>query len=294
MLLSIASWNILAPCWAAVEYYFPSSAQLLKKDKRRSAILAVIDRYCNIEQHDFIALQEIEQGEIQILLQHFNQWGYSGSYAFHDDLYWQSDISPTVSFASNGVALFWRRSTVYKLYTANVALAADGNHCIVGLFVVANNRLARVASCHFDANYANRRNAEARALVDYFNLHDTEYLHSAHNRAESSIDMIAGDLNFHTDAGPFQNIFCGQANFIDAHKSLDVAIATHPFTKKYQQNDNYGIIDHIIVRNASQIVSASTEDFGVMSLASDEEARVNLLLEKSGSDHFAIVAKVNV
>lgn len=294
MTLSIASWNILAPSWAAVEYYYPSSAPFLNREKRREAILKVVKRLCIDEKHDFVALQEIEQGEIQILLQHFNQLGYSGSYAFHDDLYWQSDITQEVPFASNGVALFWRRATVYKLYTTNVALSNQGNHCIVGLFVIANNRLARVASCHFDADYANRRNAEATALMNYFDIYDTEYLHAAHRRPEESIDIIAGDLNFSTATGPLANILVAKAQFVDAHNSLGVAVSTHPFTKKYQKNDNYGIIDHILIRNATKIIGASTEDFDVMQLASHEESRVNLLLQKSGSDHFLIRAAIRL
>jgi len=67
---------------------------------------------------------------------------------------------------------------------------------------------------------------------------------------------------------------------------------THPFTSTYSGNDNFGIIDHILVRGATpqdgKVLTLNVNNDGVT-----EEQRINLLLQRDGSDHFVVSGSIS-
>lgn len=275
--IGVATFNVLAPCWASPAYYFESSKPLLKREKRRAAIIRVLQSLAT--KYDFIALQETQQDEIGFFKAALEQLGFGGFSVNHDDSYWAQYITADPPFASNGVALYWNMSTISMTAESRVALSDGGNHCVIGTFRKGRTSI-RVVSCHLDSDRSNKRLKEAKALVARL------------PQQRAMVDIIAGDFNFNSDTGPLNNIF--HANqFVDVLQVVGKEEATHQFTSKYAQNNNFGIIDHVMVRNATPR-DGEVLNYNVWRDGATEEEHVNLTLQRDGSDHFVVTALITV
>jgi endonuclease/exonuclease/phosphatase family metal-dependent hydrolase len=279
--LKLVTFNVLAPCWADPLIYPVSSEPFLERIRRRAVIINLLKTLAAT--HDVIALQETQIDELPYFDTELKRRGFEGFAAYHRDDYWSQYITQNPPFASNGVALYWNKAKLTKQNIKAYDLGTEGNRGIVGDFKV-NNQLVRISCIHLDSDTGGRRAKEAKALINIL----------GENAVVGRVDFILGDLNFNYDTGPLNNIFYHNG-FQSLLKLANKEEPTHPFTKAYQSNDNYGIIDHILVRKGSksvQVVLTDTEviTHNVWTDGQTEEERINLLLQRNGSDHFAVRA----
>ena len=273
--LKIATFNVLAPCWASPVNYFPTSETFLNRQFRRALIIQALQKL--VISHDFIALQETQEDEIHFFENELKACGFAGFHVNHKDSYWQKYVTPDVPFAPNGVGLYWNTKKVLNLSKELLSLSEDGNSCAFATFKMGSTTI-RVVSCHLDADQSGKRLKQANAIM------------AALPRKNNTIDIVAGDFNFNTDMGPLQQII-SKSNFVNILEAVGKQEATHPFTSKYAQNANYGNIDHILVRGAIP-KDGTVLTFNVWQDATSEEERVNLLLQRNGSDHFIVTGQI--
>lgn len=269
--LNLSTFNVLAPCWANPKYYPDSSLPYLDKVKRREHIIQILENLA--KSNDVIALQETQEDEIRYFYDVMKKVGFDGYYVNHRDDYWSQYITIDPPFVSNGVALFWNKTTVTKLQINGNDLSNKGNRCIISTFK-KDNKTFRLLCCHLDSDTGGKRAKEAKSIIDIL------------SPTVGITDIIIGDLNFNIDNGPYNRVFYSN-NFIDVLKSLDKEEMTHPFDFSYTGNSNFGIIDHILVRNAKP-VDGIVLTFNVWTDGTTSEERINLLLQRNGSDHFVV------
>lgn len=275
--LNLATFNVLAPCWANPSEYPASSLPYLDKVKRRGLIIQTIQTLA--KSNDIIALQETQEDEYGYFYDAMIKIGFDGYHVNHRDDYWSRYITIDPPFVSNGVALFWNKKTINFLEINDCKLSDDGNHCIFTI-LKKNNKIFRLICCHLDSDTGGKRTKESKAIMD--NL----------KPIDGTTDIIIGDLNFNIDNGPYNRIFYSN-NFTDVLKSLGREEMTHPFDFTYMGNSNFGIIDHILVRNAKP-VDGKVLTFNVWNDGTTSEERINLLLQRNGSDHFVVCGTITM
>jgi mRNA deadenylase 3'-5' endonuclease subunit Ccr4 len=274
--LNLSTFNVLAPCWATPSEYPASSLPYLDKVKRREHIIQTLLNLAN--SNDVIALQETQEDENNYFSDALSKVGFNGYHVNHRDDYWSRYITVDPPFVSNGVSLFWNKKNITLLNISNCPLSDDGNHCILATFK-KDNKTFRLVCCHLDSDTGGRRSKEAKAIMDLLTPTD------------GITDIVIGDLNFNTDNGPYNRIFYTN-NFTDVLKYVGKEEMTHPFDFTYMGNSNYGVIDHILVRNAIPI-DGKVLTFNVWVDGQTSEERINLLLQRDGSDHFVVSGTVS-
>ena len=269
--IRLCTFNILAPCWASPTHYPESTLSLLDINKRRPKILETINNLA--KGCDLFALQETQEDEIHYYNKLLCGLGFQGFHTNHDDGYWEKSITPDRKFVSNGVALYWKTSSI-KVDNIHLAtLSEGGNKCII-LNGKKGNKKIRVACVHLDSDYGGRRKSEAKNLMNLLT-------------PDSGItDIVIGDLNFDADNKPYKKTF-GKHKFKDVLKSIGKEEKTHPYVDGYLGNSQYVIIDHILVRNGTP-TDGKVNNFNVWIDGKTTEERVNLLFERNGSDHFPV------
>ena len=272
--INLCTYNVLAPCWADPTIYPASSLAYLDRYVRRAIIINVLKNLA--QTNDIIALQETQDDEFPALQTAMAKIGFVGFSTNHHDDYWGSYATVDPPFVSNGVALFWNQKKLNLLEINGYNFSDDGNRGVIAYFR-QNNKLFRVTCAHLDTDTGGRRAKEAKGIVDLLVPND------------NLIDIILGDFNFDTDQGVYNNIF---NNFIDVLAAVGNENQTHPFTTSYAKNANYGVIDHIMVRNATP-VAGNILDFNVWTDGANEEERINLTLQRNGSDHFIVTGSVS-
>jgi endonuclease/exonuclease/phosphatase family metal-dependent hydrolase len=276
-MLKLLTFNILAPSWASPTHYPESTLPLLDIDKRRPLILETIKQL--VADCDVCALQETQEDEIC----HYNELlcslGFQGVHANHNDSYWEKSITPDVPFVSNGVALYWRTNSI-EMNNIHIAdLSDNGNRCII-LNAKKDNKNIRIACLHLDSDHGGRRKKESRMLLDIL-------------KPDPKVrDIVIGDLNFDADNKSFKKTF-GRHKFKDVLKAVGKEEKTHPYIDGYLGNSQYTIIDHVLVRNAKPI-NGKVNNFNVWNDGKTTEERVNLLFERSGTDHFPVNAVIQL
>lgn len=285
--IKVFAYNVLAPCWAAPEYYPDQCPDSLDADTRRESVREVLLEAA--PSTDFFALAETEKDWndyfAKALSNHFDYFS-----AYHDDSYWESWITEDPPFARNGVAIAVNNQKYQDCSFADVALGTGNHVAFVSCTHKALNREVRVASVHFDSDTGGRRAKEAKALGSMvFDGSDA-----------GSIDIIAGDFNGNTATGPLHNILIKTLKFVDvkAAVGLPIDIQTHPYTTAYNQNKNYGNIDHIVARGEGlSFADAQVNDGGVWDDYAEgrggdvlEDPRACAYMDGYGSDHFSVEA----
>lgn len=274
----VLTFNLLAPCWADPSYYPASSAPFLNRVSRRKAIIDLLTGYQNSV--DVFALQEVAQVEFNYIREALKMT-HVGFQANHAPSYWANWVTPANLWELNGNALFVSKNLFTNISFEDLPSSNSGNHSALfsGTIKSAGGLAVRVASVHLDSDHPYNRKNELGAVLAKW-LPDT-----------NTMDIIAGDLNTETDATNIQTDI-RKAGYYDLLEVLGTARQTHPWDSKYYGADNWGIIDHIISRNSGP-VSGSVADLNLFQLyPKDEEARININLQKSGSDHFPVTGIV--
>jgi endonuclease/exonuclease/phosphatase family metal-dependent hydrolase len=277
--IRVLSFNILAPCWADPSYYPASTAPLLNRLTRRKTIIDLLKSYQNSV--DVFALQEVAQSEFNCLKEALKMT-HIGFQANHASSYWSNWITPANPWEPNGNAIFVNKSLFTTISFEDFASSGSGNHSALFTATIKNSggKMIRAASVHLDSDYPYNRKNELGAVL-------AKWLPKSNN-----LDIILGDFNTETDATNIQTDI-KKAGYNDLLELLGTARQTHPWDSKYYGADNWGIIDHITYRNGSA-VSGAVVDFNLFQLyPNNEEARININFQQSGSDHFPLTGVIS-
>jgi endonuclease/exonuclease/phosphatase family metal-dependent hydrolase len=232
---------------------------------------------------DVLALQETEltlNRRISTLL------GDAFEYfpVYHDDSYWAKWVTPDRPYIRNGVGLALRHSAFDHMTFIDLPLMTGNHAAVIIAFHIASNQWFRIASVHFDMDDVDLREIEVETVSNFFQP-------GASRR--HYIDVIAGDFNSDVDNALMgSRLLCH--GFMDVHRELGVAKATHP------EGIGDEVIDHVLIRgNGIEPLKAHTFTGDVMDLhphhsENQKDARIAHCLEFNGSDHFAIEAVVRV
>jgi len=276
--ISVLSFNVLAPLWAAPRWY-PDSLDpaLLDRAWRRERITAFLRSAGRTR--GLICLQEVEAGEMPFYEQALGG-GFVGSFASHDAAYWSNYLVPELPWVPNGNALFVRRALLAEFSFANLALGGTGNHAVMLSGVLAGSRRPlRAASVHLDADRNNGRRIEFQSLLAHWPA------------VAGGIDLIAGDINEDTVSGSLGGEV-KRAGFTDVLAAVGNREQTHPFSSSYNGARRWAIIDHVLARGAAPR-AGDVFDFGLWSI-SDEVERIEANFRACGSAHFPVAAEVAV
>lgn len=198
-MLSVLSFNILAPNFALPSHYPPGMGAALSQDYRRQAttrFLLQMKEVC-----DIMAFQEVTHGTPEsasynvqgssncqcsydefTYLQRVLGDKFVGMFYPHESYYW-NDYG---GYVPNGNALFFRRAIFSDPVWSDVPLHT-GNHAILGQVThLASMRNFRVLNIHLDSELEDRRKRELSYALRSLDP-DPNY-----------IDIITGDFNMET------------------------------------------------------------------------------------------------
>lgn len=274
--VSVMTFNVLAPIWAAPIYY-PSTldAALLGQQYRRARITALLQSAAPTT--DAFCLQEVQASEFTAFAAALGT-KFEGAMSANAPTYWSNWLTPGLPWQPNGTAIFVKRATLTKTSLRDIALTTDGNHAV--LFegsLRATGRRVRIGSVHLDSDRGNNRVAEANALV------------AALPAVRGSLDIVCGDFNEDAATGSVSGLLAHEG-YSDVLASLGNRESTHPWTSTYNRATMWGIIDHIVERGGTPM-AGDVLDGGVWSI-SDEVARIEQNLRNVGSDHFPVTGTV--
>lgn len=270
--VSMLSFNVLAPVWAAPDWY-PETIDmtLLDTAARRARIGALLASRAATT--DLVCLQEVQESELPAMLAALGD-GFTGAMAHNDPDWWSNWVVPEIPWAPNGTALAVRTSAFSRVAFRDVPLSEDGNHALLmtGLHR-ATGRPVRAISVHLDSDVQANRTREARSAVAQL------------PSVAGAADVVCGDLNEDSVTGAAGNVL-QRAGFTDVLDASGVREPTHPWSSSYNGATRWAIIDHLLVRGAAP-VSGDVLDFGVWAIE-DEVARIEANIVNTGSDHFPI------
>ena len=272
--LNILSFNVLAPCWASIDYYPVNAAPYLDRIMRRNKIILFLNSVSN--KTDIIALQETTKTEFEFFKQALPD--FYAFETFHDASYWSDWITTTPPWEPNGVAIFVKKSTFNKVAFQDLPLTQDGNHSAYFEGTLKNTgETIRAASVHLDEEHGYNRKNELYTLINFMTPDTNKY------------DIIAGDFNYGTQSGSLRHLL-DKFHFTDALYSLHREEWTSPFSM--EGDINAGILDHIATRNATAI-DGHVINFNLWKrYPTNENKRIIENFKISGSDHFPIFSQV--
>ena len=217
--LSVLSFNVLAPLWAAARWYPDRlNPALLDRAFRRERVATFLDGAGR--SRDIVCLQEVEAGEMPYYEQALGG-GFVGAFASHDPAYWSNWLVPELPWVPNGNALFVRRAALAEFRFSDLSLGGTGNHAVMLSGVLAGSRRPlRAASVHLDADRNNGRRIEFKSLLAQWPA------------GAGSVDLIAGDINEDTVSGSLGGEL-KRAGFADVLAAIGNREATHPFSSTY-------------------------------------------------------------
>jgi endonuclease/exonuclease/phosphatase family metal-dependent hydrolase len=270
--LPMVTFNVLAPVWAAPDWYPPDmDMSLLDADDRRARITAFLSS--RAADTDVFCLQEVQESEFPAFLAAVGS-GFAGAMSHNDRDWWSNWVVPEIPWAPNGTAIIVRRQAFSNLAFRDVALSGDGNHGeIVEGVHRATGRRFRAASIHLDSDKEANRGREARALM------------SELPPAAGAIDVVCGDFNEDSVTGTAGGVM-RRAGFVDVLDAVGNREPTHPWSSSFNGATRWAIIDHLTVRGA-QPLSGDVLDFGGLSIP-DELTRIETNFRTTGSDHYPV------
>lgn len=272
--LTIVSYNVLAPIWAAPRFY-PDGMDLAVLDPiaRRQARQALLRSIA----FDVACLQEVTESELAAVLVDLGP-GYSGFLARNHEDYWSGWGTPELGWEPNGPAIVVRAAIAIDPAFADLEVSAAGNHAaVLDLNHRGSNVGLRIVSVHLDADAHETRLAELRAL-----------LRALPARADT-VDIIAGDLNEGTAGTPLGDALTA-AGFVDVLEALGMSAPTHPVLRPGDDFAALAVIDHVLTRGGRP-VGGRVIDSGVWAEASSPK-RIETQLRVAGSDHLPVEARV--
>ena len=270
--LSVVAFNVLAPVWAAPDWYpAEMDMSLLDTEFRRERITRFLAGQAPAT--DVFCLQEVQESELPYFLAALGP-AFRGFMAHNDPDWWSNWLVPQIPWAPNGTAVIVNRKSLSIASFRDLAISGDGNHAALFDGVhQATGRPVRVASIHLDSDFESNRLREARSLMKQLPA------------VPGSTDVVCGDVNEDAVTGAVSNVL-EPAGFVDVLASVGNREPTHPWSSSYNTAPRWAIIDHIVVRNGRPL-SGDVFDFGVWSI-DDEVARIEANFQNTGSDHFPI------
>jgi endonuclease/exonuclease/phosphatase family metal-dependent hydrolase len=269
--LSMVTFNVLAPVWAAPDWYPPEmDMTLLDTAFRRERITAFLAE--RAADTDIFCLQEVQESELPAFLAALG--GFAGAMAHNDRDWWSNWVVPEIPWAPNGTAIAVRRQAFSDLTFRDVPLSGDGNHGVIVEGVHrATGRRVRAASIHLDSDHESNRRREARSLMAEL------------PPAGNTTDVVCGDFNEDAVTGTAGGVM-RRAGFVDVLDAVGNREPTHPWSSSFNGATRWAIIDHLTVRGA-QPLSGDVLDFGALQIP-DELARIESNFRTTGSDHFPV------
>ena len=274
--IDVVVFNVLAPVWAAPDWY-PADMDpaLLDTEWRRERIVGFLQEQAATA--DLVALQEVQDSELPYLAAALGG-NFVGFMSTNDPDFWSNWVVEGIPWAPNGTAVFVRRSAFGSPRFFELE-QSDGNSVAwVSARHLASGQRIRFASVHLDSDSQVNRQIELDALLDLWGPAGAD-----------RTDIIAGDINEDTIHGSLSTPL-KQAGFVDVLAAVGNREQTHPWMDSYYMSNKWGILDHVLLRNGDPI-SGDVVDFGVWAIE-DETARIEANFEASGSDHFPVVATV--
>ena len=194
--VKIASFNILAPCWANPKYYCLSGREsplLFPSEDRIARTLQYIDK--NIPNADIFCFEEVDSTVLPQLRAHCEALGFFFFTAFHDLAYWADWTHAFSPLVPNGNSIAINKNKFEVIKTVDLSLGSTGNH---GAAVIARiislkstSRVFRIVAVHFELDSLESRTAEIKSVMKFLKETDGEY--------PEAIDVIAGDYNTELD-----------------------------------------------------------------------------------------------
>jgi len=270
--LGMVTFNVLAPVWAAPDWYPPDmDMSLLDAADRRARITAFLAS--RAASTDVFCLQEVQESEFPAFLAAVGS-GFAGAMSHNDRDWWSDWVVPEIPWAPNGTAIMVRRQAFSNLVFRDIALSGDGDHAeLVEGVHRATGRRFRAASIHLDSDKEANRGREASSLMSQL------------PPAAGAIDVVCGDFNEDSVTGTAGGVV-KRAGFVDVLDAVGNREPTHPWSSKYNGATRWAIIDHLTVRGA-QPLSCDVLDFGGLAIP-DELTRIESNFRTTGSDHYPV------
>ena len=270
--LGMVTFNVLAPVWAAPDWYPPEmDMSLLDAASRRARITSFLAS--RAADTDIFCLQEVQESEFPAFLAAVGG-GFAGAMSHNDRDWWSNWVVPEIPWAPNGTAIMVRRQAFSNLAFRDIALSGDGDHAeLVEGVHRATGRRFRAASIHLDSDKEANRGREARSLMSQL------------PPAAGAIDVVCGDFNEDSVTGTAGGVV-KRAGFVDVLDAVGNREPTHPWSSSFNGATRWAIIDHLTVRGA-QPLSGDVLDFGGLSIP-DELTRIESNFRTTGSDHYPV------
>jgi endonuclease/exonuclease/phosphatase family metal-dependent hydrolase len=268
----MVTFNVLAPVWAAPDWYPPEmDMSLLDAADRRARITAFLAS--RAASTDVFCLQEVQESEFPAFLAAVGS-GFAGAMSHNDRDWWSNWVVPEIPWAPNGTAIMVRRQAFSNLVFRDIALSGDGDHAeLVEGVHKATGRRFRAASIHLDSDKESNRGREARSLMSQL------------PPAAGAIDVVCGDFNEDSVTGTAGGVV-KRAGFVDVLDAVGNREPTHPWSSSFNGATRWAIIDHLTVRGATPL-SGDVLDFGGLSIP-DELTRIEENFRTTGSDHYPV------
>jgi endonuclease/exonuclease/phosphatase family metal-dependent hydrolase len=285
--LVVASWNILAAPWAAPVFYPPDmDPAVLDRATRRASVataLAELDA-------DLVCLQETTPVDLAAIVTLLGDGVVVHSAPNAPEL-WATWSTPELPWEANGTAVLWRRDRFEDAVTGALSLSDDGN--VATTFdarLVRSGTRVRAVSVHLDVDHADLRRAQLARACEHLAA-APEAVAPETTAPERVVDVVAGDCNENTDGTELETILAGHG-FVDALTAVGNADPTHPVARPTDDYAPLARLDHVLVRGAVPVAGAVV-DADVWEV-DDPGARMVEGVRRTGSDHFAVVARVTL
>jgi endonuclease/exonuclease/phosphatase family metal-dependent hydrolase len=274
--IDIVAFNVLAPIWAAPQWYpADMDPSVLATGYRRPRVTAFLEAHADTA--EVVVLQEVQRSEFPHLAAALGP-AFEGRMSTNHRDFWSNWVDEDLGWAPNGTAVFVRTVAFGTPRFAELDQATGNSVALVTARHLATGRLVRVASAHLDSDSERNRKLELAGILRRWGTGD-----------RGSVDIIAGDINQDTIKGSLARIL-RQRGFVDVLARLGNREQTHPWLDSYYRSDKWGVIDHVLARNAVPI-SGDVIDSGVWAIE-DETLRIEANFAACGSDHFPVVAAV--
>jgi hypothetical protein len=211
--ISVVAFNVLAPVWAAPNWYpAEMDMSLLDTEFRRERIIRVLTNQAPAT--GVFCLQEVQQSELPYFLAALGP-AFRGFMAHNDPDWWSNWLVPEIPWAPNGTAVIVNRKSLLLASFSDVAISGDGNHAALfdGVHRETGRRV-RVASIHLDSDFESNRLREARSLMKQLPA------------APGSTDVVCGDVNEDAVTGAASNVFEPEG-FVDVLAAVGHREPTH-------------------------------------------------------------------
>jgi endonuclease/exonuclease/phosphatase family metal-dependent hydrolase len=278
-MLSVLSFNILAPHYAQASFYPPGIDRFLSLESRRANTSSFLLRMKDV--CDIMGFQEVVHDPTYCdefaYLQDLLGDEFFGMFVPHDCHYW-IEYGP---YKVNGNALFFRRAVFSEPTWFDISLET-GNHAILGEAThLPTRRQIRVLVIHLDSEDQNRREYELAVALDTLQINS------------KTIDFIIGDFNMEPSARAYDTI--RQAGYHDSLHELGINTPTFSFLTSQP-------IDHIAYRDPTGAIIPIPGKTKVLDCGLWQEypglgiidllaaPRLKACLDLYGSDHIPILA----